>query len=455
MMKYRSVWGDCDVCNSELSMPATESSLDMKVDDFTSRSGFDSRLKEIVQKVIDGRRLSADDGLLLYETPDLWTVGQLADLVRCRLHGDRAYYNINRHLNYSNICALSCTFCSFYRKQGQEGAYEYSLDQVRQEAQAAVDAGATEMHIVGGLHPTLPFDYYLDMLRVIRETAPLIHIKAFTAVEIVHFARISRRGREGEAGIRAVLEELREAGLGSLPGGGAEVFDDRVHDEAFKGKIRSDQWLTVHRVAHELGINTNATMLYGHIEQRADRIQHLVKLRSEQERALHQWAVEQNITLQDEQNGFVLTGPDELYPRDRLPRAASAQQSGYFQTIIPLPFVPDDSELSHLPGPTGQENFRTIAIARLMLDNFPHVKAFWIMYTLEMAQIMLRHGADDIDGTVMWYDITKVSGDDTHQEVSVWDLEQAIREAGLQPIERDTLYRPVKRDGRTWQIAEE
>ena len=436
-------------------MPVVDETIAKMKSDFTSRAGFDPRLVEIVDRVLVGRRLTVEHGLLLYATPDLWTVGQLADLVRLRLHGKRTYYNINRHLNYSNICALNCTFCSFYRKQGQEGAYEYSLDQIRREAQAAHDAGATEMHIVGGLHPTLPFDYYQDMMRIIRKTAPNIHIKAFTAVEIVHFARISRRGRDGEAGIRAVLEELREAGLGSLPGGGAEVFDDRVHDEAFKGKIRSDQWLTVHRVAHELGINTNATMLYGHIEERADRIGHLVCLRREQDRALHQWALDQNITLQNEQNEVVLTGPSDLYPQDRLPRATSGQESGYFQTIIPLPFVPDDSELSHLPGPTGQENFRTIAIARLMLDNFPHVKAFWIMYTLEMAQIMLRHGADDIDGTVMWYDITKVSGDDTHQEVSVWDLEQAIREAGLEPLERDTLYRPVKRNGREWHVEED
>ena len=274
------------------------------------------------------------------------------------------------------------------------------------------------MHIVGGLHPWLPFEYYTDMLRAIHEVAPQLHIKAFTAVEIVHLARISKRGRMKQEGIRAVLSDLKEAGLGSLPGGGAEVFDDRVHDEAFKGKIRSDEWLDVHRIAHELGLNTNATILYGHIESIDDRLHHMELLRE----------------AQDE--------------------AQARSGGGRFQTIIPLPFIPDDSELQHLPGPSGLDNLRMLAVCRLMLDNFPHVKAFWIMQTLEMAQLMLQSGADDIDGTVVWYDITKVGGSDTHQETTVWDLQKAIREAGFTPVERDTLYRRVERSGAEWRVVE-
>ena len=381
--------------------------------------GLDSRLQPLIEKVHGGERLSREDGLLLYETTDIWTVCSLADFVRRQRHGDIAYYNVNRQLNYSNICALSCKFCAFYRKKDQDGAYEHSLDEIRAEARTARDAGATEIHIVGGLHPWLTFDYYTDMMRVIREEAPQIHIKAFTAVEIVHLSRISKRGKEGAEGIRAVLSDLKQAGLGSLPGGGAEVFDDRVHDEAFKGKIRGAQWLDVHRIAHELGINSNATMLYGHVEQRHERIKHMLQLREAQD-------------------------------------AAIARNNGArFQTIIPLPFFPDDSELEHLPAPTGLENLRTLAIARLMLDNIAHVKAFWIMQTLGMAQFMLQNGADDIDGTVVWYDITKVGGADTHQEVGVFELQRAIREAGFKPVERDTLYRQVIREGATWRIAQD
>lgn len=412
---------------------------------------FDRRLEPLIEKVKAGTRLTADDGMLLYDTPDIWTVCALADLVRRRLHGNVAYYNINKHINYSNVCALSCKFCAFYRKKGDDGAYEFSLDEIRQSAREAAQAGATELHIVGGLHPWLKFDYYLDMLRAIRDEAPQIHIKAFTAVEIVHFARISKRSKEGYEGIKSVLRDLRDAGLGSLPGGGAETFDDRVHDEAFKGKIRSDKWLEVHRAAHDLGMNSNATILYGHIETRADRIHHMELLRTEQDRALRQWAQRNDLAPQSD-DAVVLTGPVDEDGAALLP-TPDDEESGYFQTIIPLPFIPDDSELQHLPGPSGLENLRTLAISRLMLDNFPHVKAFWIMQTLEMAQHMLNSGADDIDGTVVWYDITKVGGTSTHQETSVWDLERAIREAGYTPVERDTLYRPITRDGAAWQLA--
>ena len=376
----------------------------------------DPVLQSVVEKVMHGERLTKTDGMLLYETPDLWTVCSLADGVRKNLHGSVAYYNINRHMNYSNVCALSCKFCDFYRKKDQEGAYEHSLEEIRSEARQAIEVGATEIHIVGGLHPWLPFSYYTEMLDALKEVAPNIHIKAFTAVEIVHFAKISKRGRDGNAGISSVLQELIAHGLGSLPGGGAEVFDDRVHDEAFKGKIRGQQWMDVHREAHELGLNSNATMLYGHIETREDRIHHLLQIREEQERTL------------------------------------TTQSSGKFQAFIPLPFIPGVSELSHLPGPSGVENLRTIAISRLMLDNIPHIKAFWIMQTLHMAQHMLQCGADDIDGTVMWYDITKVQTNSTDQECTTTDLCRAIRDAGFNPVERDTLYRRVERNGTEWNV---
>ncbi|MBK7405563.1 MAG: radical SAM protein [Phycisphaerales bacterium] len=447
----------------------------------------DPALAPIADKVLAGRRLSIEEGELLFTTRDIWTVCALADQVRRRLHGDIAYYNVNRHLNYSNICALSCKFCEFYRKRGEEGAYEHSIEEIRAEARRAIEAGATEMHIVGGLHPYLPFEYYTDMVSAIREEADRcgagfqpapggdvqagsphhkapgrLHIKAFTAVEIVHLAKIAKvyKADDRRTGIRWVLQQLKDAGLGSLPGGGAEVFDDRVHDEAFKGKIRSDVWLDVHREAHALGLNTNATMLYGHIEQRRERLVHMDMLRRVQDAALARmgYGGEETERSRDEETEcapvITLTRPGTPLPTPSLRLSISPSLSGYFQTLIPLPFFPDGSDLEHLPGPGGLENLRTLAVARLMLDNFPHVKAFWIMQTLGMAQLMLQNGADDIDGTVVWYDITKVGGSDTHQETTAWDLQQAIREAGFRPVERDTLYRRVERDGKRWWLAE-
>lgn len=452
----------------------------------------DERLDAIREKVNKGERLSLADGELLFTTPDIWTVCELADSVRRRLHGDTAYYNINRHLNYSNICALSCKFCEFYRKKGEDGAYTRDMEYVKEQVRQAVENGATEMHSVGGLHPYLPFSYYTDLVSTIRDTARSLgselHVKAFTAVEIVHLAKIAKvyKADDRVSGIRFVLEKLKEAGLGSLPGGGAEVFDDRVHDEAYKGKIRSDVWLDVHRVAHDLGLNTNATILYGHIEEREDRLVHMDMLRRAQDRALGKLGYQgvevsrcQGVKCAEKVAAnspghlgyagdegsevplITLTRPDTPLPEHvafgSSPSAkclVPSASSGYFQTIIPLPFFPDGSDLEHLPGPAGLENLRTLAIARLMLDNFPHVKAFWIMQTLPMAQLMLQSGADDIDGTVVWYDITKVGGSSTHQEVNVWTLQKAIREAGFKPVERDTLYRRVSRDGNRWRIAD-
>ncbi len=367
----------------------------------------DPALNPIADKVERGEELSFEDGVALYQSRDLFTLGRLANFVRTRLHGDVTYYNRNRHINYTNVCALSCKFCSFYRKRGEEGAYEMPLEQVIATARKAAESGATEVHIVGGLHPWLKFDYYLDMLRGIRRECPSLHIKAFTAVEIVHFTRISRMS------IEHVLSALREAGLGSLPGGGAEIFDDRVHDEVFRGKVKEDRWFEVHRTAHRLGLFTNATMLYGHVETPAERVKHLIKLR----------------TLQAE----------SLAHRQQDASAA------YFNCIIPLSFIPDDSELGHLPGPTGLTDLKTLAIARLMVNNIAHIKAFWIMQGVGLSQVALDWGCDDLDGTVVWYDITKREGHGVHQELHVSDIERLIREAGKTPVERDTLYRPIRR----------
>ncbi|MCK4871342.1 MAG: CofH family radical SAM protein [Phycisphaerales bacterium] len=382
----------------------------------------DPALDAITAKTQAGQRLTLDEGRVLFETSDIWSVCDLADQVRRRLHGSRAYYNINQHVNYTNICALSCSFCEFSRKRGDHGAYEMSVDEIRARTAEARDAGATEIHIVGGLHPYLPFTYYTDMCRAIRDEAPRIHIKAFTAVEIVHFARISKRPRD----LRGVLLDLQQAGLGSLPGGGAEVFDDRIQKQAFRGKLRADAWIDVHRIAHELGMNSNATMLYGHVESIEDRLTHFDILRRAQDEAL---------TRRESSSGV------------------SDRAQGCFQAFVPLPFLPDGSDLTHLAGPDGLENLRTLAVSRLMLDNIPHIKAFWIMQTLPMSQLMLRCGADDIDGTVVWYDITKCNAGATHQEMSVWDLRRAIVEAEFEPIERDTLYRRVMRDGAAWHVA--
>jgi aminodeoxyfutalosine synthase len=362
----------------------------------------DLTLQPIAEKVLADQPLSHGDGLALYASRDLHGIGRLAHYVRTRLHGDKAYYNRNRHINYTNVCALSCKFCSFYRKRGEEGAYEMPVEQVVATAVKARDAGATEVHIVGGLHPWLKFDYYLDMLKGIRAAAPELHIKAFTAIEIIHFGRIARMS------VRDVLIALREAGLGSLPGGGAEIFDDRVHDEVFKGKVRADKWFEVHRAAHGLGIYSNATMLYGHVETAEERVNHFIALRELQAESL-------------------------------------ASSPAHFNCCIPLSFIPERSELGHLPGPTGLTDLKTLAIARLMLNNIPHIKAFWIMQGVGLSQLALDYGCDDLDGTVVWYDITKREGErgTTHQELHLKDLQRLIREARKTPVERDTLYREV------------
>ncbi|MGB0715373.1 MAG: aminofutalosine synthase MqnE [Phycisphaerae bacterium] len=380
----------------------------------------DASLAGIREKLESGEPLSFDDGMALYQTPDIFTLGELANSVRERLHGNKAYYNINRHINYTNLCVLRCKFCSFYRpfaKAGDpmpDGGYLLSVEEVVERALQAYASGATEVHIVGGLHPTVPFQYYLDMCSGIREACPHLHIKAFTAIEIIHFSRIAKP----RISIREVLEQLRDAGLGSLPGGGAEIFDDRVHDEAFKTKVGEAEWFEVHRTAHELGIYSNATMLYGHIETVAERVKHMIKLREHQAESL-------------------------------------ASRKASFNTVIPLSFIPDDSELAHLPGPTGLDDLKTLAVARLMCHNIPHLKSFWIMHSPKLSQVSLEWGVNDLDGTVVYYDITKVQGDGTHQELGEHELCRMIKEARREPVERDTLYREIVRDGLTWSVKGE
>ncbi len=372
----------------------------------SANTDFDSSV--LSEKVRSGERLGFDEALALYESRDIHLLGELANVVRERKHGRKAFYNINRHINYTNYCVLRCKFCSFYRPWSKDGAadgYELTVEEVAGRAKEAAALGATEVHIVGGLHPRLPFSYYADMCRAIREAAPGLHIKAFTAIEIIHFARIARP----RMSIPEVLRALRAAGLGSLPGGGAEIFDERVHDEAYENKVGEAGWFEVHRAAHEIGMFSNATMLYGHVETPAERIRHLIKLRDHQDESI-------------------------------------AGRPARFNAIVPLPFIPDGSALADLPGPTGLTNLKTLAIARLVLDNFDHVKAFWIMQSPKLAQVSLNWGVDDIDGTVVYYDITKRHGAGTHQELSVDQIRRMIAEADCIAVERDTLYNEVRRD---------
>jgi aminodeoxyfutalosine synthase len=381
----------------------------------------DPALAPIREKVLAGERLTREDGAALFRSRDIFTIGELANLVRERRHGRLAYYNVNRHINYSNFCVLRCKFCAFYRPYDKNGAhaadsYELSVDEVVARCVEAVSQGATEVHIVGGLHPRLPFSYYTDMCRAIKQACPTLCIKAFTAIEIVHFTRIAKP----RMSVEEVLVALREAGLDTLPGGGAEIFDDRVHDEAYKAKVGEQHWFDVHDTAHRLGLPTNATMLYGHIEGVDERVEHLLKLRAQQDRSLARRA-------------------------EHLASRAAGPAPAAFQCLIPLSFIPDGSELAHLPGPTGLDDLKTLAISRLLLDNFDHIKAFWIMQSPKLAQVALNWGVDDFDGTVVWYDITKrEGGGTTHQELSQEQIERLIREAGCVPQERDSFYRPVR-----------
>jgi aminodeoxyfutalosine synthase len=365
----------------------------------------DARLSVIREKVEAGRRLSFDDGVFLYESADLFTLGELANIVRERKNGNFAYFNVNTHLNPTNVCVYRCTFCAFRSDLRGEKGYVMSDEQVLERAAEADRRGATELHIVGGLHHQLPYEWYLNIIRIIHNGHPRLHLKAYTAVEWDWFARLTGRPT------RDLLAEFKEAGLGSLPGGGAEIFHPEVRDKICEHKADAAEWFRVHREAHELGLRSNATMLYGHIEEARHRVDHLCRLRE----------------LQDETGGF--------------------------QTFIPLAFHPDNTRLAHLPKPSGLLDLKTMAISRLMLDNFQHIKAYWVMLGIKTAQVALSFGADDLDGTVVHEKIYHDAGSDSPQELSVAEIRRLIQEAGRMPVERDTLYNEVVRADREWRTG--
>ena len=363
----------------------------------------DPALRSIGDKVVAGRRLEHEDGLALYATTDLLGLGMLAAYANHRVNGDRVFFSANQHLNPTNVCILraTCTFCSFARTPKEEGAYTRSLEEVYEEAEQARGMPTTEFHIVGGLHPKLRLSYYTDMLRGLKARHPTVHIKALTAVEIAHLARIEKISE------RDVLIARKEAGLTSLPGGGAEVFSTAVRATIAERKLTGEEWLRVHRTAHELGIPTNCTMLYGHVETAEDRLQHLAMLRE----------------LQDETGGFL--------------------------TYIPLAYHPDHNELGEELGrvgtaTTGFEDLKNIAIGRLFLDNIPHVKTHWPMVTPALSQIALSFGCDDVEGTVVFERVYHEAGARTDMHMQYPQLVALIRDAGRRPVERNSLYQAVR-----------
>jgi aminodeoxyfutalosine synthase len=357
----------------------------------------DEQLKPIAEKIFAGERLILDDGIAMYRSPDLLALGWLANSVREKRHGDTCFFNVNRHINPTNICVAHCKLCAFGRDPNAPGAYNFALEEIYQRAEQGMREGATEFHMVGGLHPDLPFEYFLDLMRGLKKRCPSVHLKAFTMVEVGYFSRISKKS------IREVLIALKEAGVDSLPGGGAEIFHPRVRKIICDHKVSGQQWLNIARTAHEIGLRSNATMLYGHVETEEERVDHLLKLRE----------------LQDETRGF--------------------------SAFIPLAFHPANTGLSHLPPTTGYHDLKSIAISRLLLDNFDHIKAYWVMLTPSIAQIALRFGADDLDGTVVEEKIYHDAGAKTAEFTPRTELERLIREAGRVPVERDTLYRPIDR----------
>jgi len=365
----------------------------------------DARLLPIAEKVRARQRLSEEEALALFRSSDILAIGWLANSVRERMHGDQTFFNVNRHINPTNVCVAACRLCAFGRKKDVAGAYTMALEEAWETAASGYSEALTEFHIVGGLHPDLPFEYFLDLIAGLKQRFPKVHLKAFTMVEIAFLAK------RAKLSIRETLEKLKLAGVDSLPGGGAEIFADRVRSIICDHKINGAEWLETARTAHQLGLRSNATMLYGHIENDEDRVDHLLKLR----------------TLQDETGGF--------------------------QTYIPLAFHPANTPLQHLPTTTGMLDIKNIAIGRLVLDNFAHIKAYWQMMTPKIAQIALRFGADDLDGTVIEEKIYHDAGATTPQGMRRQELTRLIKEAGRQPVERDTLYRPVTRTETSFTVA--
>ncbi len=354
---------------------------------------------QLRERIDHGERLSDEDALALFASRDLLAIGELAARANRRKNGDRVYFNVNRHVNYTNLCVNRCTFCAFCRRVEDEGCYTLTLNDILARANEAVAAGATELHMVGGLHPDLPFDFYLEMLATLKADAPQLHLKAFTAVEIDYFARMTGQS------ISSVIEELRQAGLDSMPGGGAEIFAAEVRQQICPEKISGERWLEVVEEIHRCGLKTNATMLFGHLESDADRVDHLSRLRA----------------LQDATGGF--------------------------QAFIPLAFQPDNTRVPGAVGVGGVDALKTLAISRLYLDNFEHIKAYWVMLGLKIAQVSLCFGVNDLDGTVVEEKIGHEAGSEAPQEMSREELCSLIRKAGRIPVERDTLYREVARGG--------
>jgi aminodeoxyfutalosine synthase len=352
-------------------------------------------LGDILEKILNHERISLEDGIRLYQSPDLLAVGYLANLVRERKNSNNAYFIYNQHINYSNICTNLCKFCAFGKDKDSDLAYEMTVDDVRQKVRERLSEPISEIHMVGGIHPDLPYSYYTDLLNVIKEERPEVHIQAFTCVEIAHLAEISGLG------IAGVLEDLKKEGLGSIPGGGAEVFSPRIRELTCEKKLPGSGWIEVAKTAHKVGLHTNATMLYGHIESLEERMEHLDLLRQ----------------AQDETGGFL--------------------------AFIPLAFHPKNTELSQLARTSGVDDLRNIAVSRCFLDNFPHIKAYWVMIGQKLSQIALSFGADDVDGTVKEEIITHMAGAETEQAMSREQLLGLIREAGRVPIERDTLYNVI------------
>lgn len=356
------------------------------------------RLDRIRDKVLSGERLSFEDGVFLFDPAvSLHWIGELAEEVCLKRHGKTVFYNLNMHLNPTNICVYRCKLCAFYRVGQENDAYTLDEEQILARVAQADRSGCTEIHIVGGLPADKRFEWYEGILKLIHTHFPRIHLKAWTAVEIAWFSRISGLS------VEQILGRLIEAGLGSLPGGGAEIFHPEIRRAISAGKADANQWLQIHRTAHRLGLKSNATMLFGHIEKPEHRVDHLLRLRE----------------LQDETGGF--------------------------QAFVPLPFHPHGTALSHLPKPSAFDCLRTLAISRLVLDNFPHIKAYWIALGVGLAQTALAYGANDLDGTVRYESIYHDAGADSPQELTVEELCDLIREAGREPAERDSLYRPVKR----------
>lgn len=352
----------------------------------------------IAEKVRDKRRIDDDEALFLFQHHDLLAIGELAAMANERKNGRKVFFNVNRHINHTNICVNRCKFCAFVRAADQPGAYLYDLDEIRNRATEAFQQGATEIHIVGGLHPDLPFDFYLEMLRTVREVSPSLHIKAFTAVEIDYLAKLC------DCSISETLVKLKEAGLGSLPGGGAEIFSEGIRQQLCPEKISGERWLAIMEEVHRAGLKSNATMLYGHLESFADRVDHMRRLRELQDR------------------------------------------TGGFQVFIPLAFQPENSPLTITKGTgtTGVDDLKTLAIARIYLDNFDNIKAYWVMLGEKVAQVALAFGVNDLDGTVVEEKIGHDAGAASPQAMSRDGIIALIRKAGREPVERDTLYNELR-----------